>query len=317
MTSWWYIVICNIITIWHGIVCNIPTNQIKHEPDYEFRNAIVCSASLNEWCIHLIVKRWNTQYLFSTTHLKAFRNYPSYLRHGEGYVFIVVRCFVCLSVCLSVCLLATLRKTVKRIFMKFLGYVGLDTRNNWDHFQDVPYNPLNTGNFSTFSEESIPISSIAEKKVERIFTKFSEKDGHDTRSNLKHFRDVTVNPLNPGSIYLSPGSVFVYNIMEKRMNRFSWNFYETSGMTQEIVSRFHTWLERLTVSHLEYVAYGIRKNLDHLGDDRFNPLDTGLFFLFVGSVFVGNITDYRMDGHSWNFQDMGTRRSRLHCFTLE
>ena len=29
-----------------------------------------------------------------------------YLRHGEGLVFIVVRCFVCLSVCL----LATLRK---------------------------------------------------------------------------------------------------------------------------------------------------------------------------------------------------------------
>ena len=29
-----------------------------------------------------------------------------HLRHGEGYVFIVVRCFVCLSVCL----LATLRK---------------------------------------------------------------------------------------------------------------------------------------------------------------------------------------------------------------
>ena len=32
--------------------------------------------------------------------------YYYYLRHGEGYVFIVVRCFVCLSVCL----LATLRK---------------------------------------------------------------------------------------------------------------------------------------------------------------------------------------------------------------
>ena len=64
--------------------------------------------------------------------------------------------------------------------------------------------------------------------------KFSEKDGYDTGSNLEHFRDVTVKPLNPGSIYLFPGSVFVCNIMEKRVNRFSWKFYETSDMTQEI-----------------------------------------------------------------------------------
>ena len=52
---------------------------------------------------------------------------------------------VCLSVCLPACLLATLRKTAERIFMKFSGKVGLDTRNNWQHFQDVPFNPLNTG----------------------------------------------------------------------------------------------------------------------------------------------------------------------------
>ena len=51
--------------------------------------------------------------------------------------------------------------------------------------------------------------------------KFSENDGPDTRSNLEHFRDVTVNPLNSGSINLFPGSVFVCNIMENRMNGFS------------------------------------------------------------------------------------------------
>ena len=86
----------------------------------------------------------------------------------------------------------------------------------------------------TFSEESTPLSSIAEKKVERIFMKFSEGDElHDTRSNLEYFQDATINPLNPESIYLLTGSVFVYNIMEKRVNGFSWNFYETSGTTQE------------------------------------------------------------------------------------
>ena len=66
--------------------------------------------------------------------------------------------------------------------------------------------------------------------------KFSEKDEIDTGSNLKHFWDVAVNPLNPGSIYLFNGSVFVCNIMEKRVNGFSSNFYEMSGTTQEIAS---------------------------------------------------------------------------------
>ena len=50
--------------------------------------------------------------------------------------------------------------------------------------------------------------------------KFSEKDGHDTGSNLEYFQDVTVYPLNLGSIYLFPGSVFVCNIMEKQVNGF-------------------------------------------------------------------------------------------------
>ena len=57
--------------------------------------------------------------------------------------------------------------------------------------------------------------------VETIFMKFSEKDRLDTRSNLDNFRDVPVNPLNLGSIHLFFGSVFVCNIMEKRVNGFS------------------------------------------------------------------------------------------------
>ena len=151
-----------------------------------------------------------------------------YLRHG-GYVFIIVPwfvslsvcLFVSLSVCLSVCLLATLRKTDERIFMKFSVEVGLDARNNLKHFKDAPFNALNTALFLDFSEDSMFVSSIAEKTVERFFMNFSEKDGHDRKRNLEHFRDVAVNPLNPGSIYLFRGSVFVCNIMEERVNGFS------------------------------------------------------------------------------------------------
>ena len=71
--------------------------------------------------------------------------------------------------------------------------------------------------------------------IEPIFMKFLEKDRLDTRSNLEHFRDVAVNPLNPESIHQFSGSVFVCNIMEKRVNGFSWNFYEMSGTTQEMI----------------------------------------------------------------------------------
>ena len=75
--------------------------------------------------------------------------------------------------------------------------------------------------------------------------KFSENDGLGTKSNLEHFQGVTVNPLNPGSIYLIPGSVFVCNIMEKRVNGFSWKFNETSGATQEIITETVSYLPRL------------------------------------------------------------------------
>ena len=46
-----------------------------------------------------------------------------------------------------------------------------------------------------------------------------------------------------------------------------------------------------------YIGYKTRDNLEHFGDNRFNPLDTGFLFLVSGSLSVGNITEYRMDGH--------------------
>ena len=52
--------------------------------------------------------------------------------------------------------------------------------------------------------------------------RFSAKVGNETRNNLEYFQDVVVNPLNPGLIFLFPGSVSVSNVMEKkRVNGFS------------------------------------------------------------------------------------------------
>ena len=106
--------------------------------------------------------------------------------------------------------------------------------------------------------------------------KFSEEVRLNTRSNWEHFQDVTVNPLNPGSIYLFPGSVFACNIMEKGVNGISWNFYETLGTTQEIIS--------LTVSNLPRLLQGLRSR----------PLN-----MFVSNTMVKSI-----GGFSWNFQDI-------------
>ena len=52
------------------------------------------------------------------------------------------------------------------------------------------------------------------------FSKTSGKVAHETRNNLEHYRDVAVNPLNTGSIFLFSGFVIVGNIMGKRAYRF-------------------------------------------------------------------------------------------------
>ena len=104
--------------------------------------------------------------------------------------------------------------------------------------------------FPTFSEKCMSLSSITEKRFNGFSIFFFEKDGHDTWNNLEHFRDVTVNPLNPGSIYIFPGSVFVCNIMEKRVSRFPWFFMKCQARHQKkIARRFHTCLDCFTVSH--------------------------------------------------------------------
>ena len=89
----------------------------------------------------------------------------------------------------------------------------------------------------------------------------------------------------------APG-LFVSNTTVKSLSGFSWNFQDMLALTQGV-------------------------NLNIFGDDRFKPLDTEFLILFSGSVLVGNVMDYRMNGHSWNLQGMDTRNNRLHCFALE
>ena len=55
------------------------------------------------------------------------------------------------------------------------------------------------------------------------------------------FWGVVVNTLNPGLIFFS-GSVFVSNIMEKRVSRFSWIFsWNVRHDTEWLIRLFHAW----------------------------------------------------------------------------
>ena len=91
----------------------------------------------------------------------------------------------------------------------------------------------------------------------RMFIKFSAKFAHETRNNLKHFRDVVGNPLNPRLIFLFSRFMIVGNTLEKRTNGFSWNFHWNVGDDTRIkwlARQFHAWLDCFTVSHLGVAA---------------------------------------------------------------
>ena len=172
------------------------------------------------------------------------------------------------------------------------------------------------------SRKSVSVSNSTEKRMNGFSWFFLGKVGHEARSTLEHFRDLAVNPLNAGSILIFSGSVFVSNIMGKRLNGFSSNFHDMSGTTQEVTIYIVLRLNRLFLG-LQFrhgdmsVNYDMRNNLEHFGDYAFNFLNTGSIFLFSGSVFVTNIMGIQINGYSWNFDDMDTRSIWLACFTLD
>ena len=101
------------------------------------------------------------------------RKWYHYLRHGEGYVFILVRCSVCLSVCLS----------VSNITEKRLNGFSWNLQGRWDLIQGTIRNifrmfhstPWAQDFFPTFSEQSMPLSSIAQKRLNGFSWNILEK----------------------------------------------------------------------------------------------------------------------------------------------
>ena len=119
-------------------------------------------------------------------------------------------------------------KTHGQLFLKFSGYVDEDTRNNLETLGMVCSTPCIQGIFLYLFQRSPCLWATLWKNRWMDFLEIFRKVRHETRKDLKHFWDVAVNSLDARSIFLFSGSLFVSNIMEKRLNGFSWNFHDTT-----------------------------------------------------------------------------------------
>ena len=178
-----------------------------------------------------------------------------------------------LPVCLSVSLLATLRKND-----------WTDFQGRWDLIQGTieiifrmfHLTPWTQDFFPTFSEQSMPLSSIAEKRLNRFSWNLQQRTDMTHGAIWNIFAMLRLTPWILGRFIYFLDPCFVCNIMEKWANGFLLNFHETLGMTQEII--------RWTVSYLPRLFHGLPSRCP-------------------GRVF-SNTTVKSMSGFPWNFQDI-------------
>ena len=134
-------------------------------------------------------------------------------------------------VCLFVCLLATLWKNAWTDFHEIFRICWLMIQGTiWKLWRVVCLTPCIQGFFSYFFRNPCLWATLW-KNGWMDFHEIFRKVGNETRKNLKHFWDVAIKSLDPGSIFLFSGSLFVSNIMEIRLNGFSCNFHDA---TQEV-----------------------------------------------------------------------------------
>ena len=144
--------------------------------------------------------------------------------------------FDCLSVRLSVCLLATLRKNGWTNFHEIFRVGGTTYKEQLGTFQDIPFNPLNTGIFVPLFQRNPWLLAALQKNgwtnYYEIFRKERtwHKEQFGTFSGILRLTLWTLGRL----IYFMDPSLFI--ILWKTGERTFMNFYEMSGTTQEITS---------------------------------------------------------------------------------
>ena len=197
-----------------------------------------------------------------------------YLRHGEGYVFIVFRCSVCLSVCLPVSYITENR----------LNGFSWNFQGKWDLIQGIIGNIFMmfhltpwTQDFSpTFSEQSMPLSSIAEKRLNGFLWDFQKETDMEQGAIWNIFGMLRLTPwILGGFIYFLDPCLFVI-LWKNVWTDFHEIFMKRQAWHKKLLARlFHTCPDCLTVSHLGALG-----------------------------VFVSNTTVNSMSVFSWNFQYM-------------
>ena len=111
--------------------------------------------------------------------------------------------------------------------------------------------PLHTEFFYMFTRKSVSVSNIAEKRMNGFLWFFLGKVGHEARNTLENFRDLAVNLLNPGSIFVFSGSVFLCNIMGNGWTDFHEIFMICQGQHKKQLSGlFNAWIDCFVVSYL-------------------------------------------------------------------
>ena len=154
--------------------------------------------------------------------------------------------------------------------------MGLDTRNNWEHFQDIPINRLNTGLFPTFSEKSMAPSSITEKRLNGFSWNFPKRTDLPQGAIWNIFMMLRLTPWILGRFFYVLDPCLFVILWKNGWTDFHENFMKCQARHKKKFARlFHTCLDCFTVSHL-----GAR------------------------GVFVSNTTVKSMSGFSWNFQDL-------------
>ena len=136
----------------------------------------------------------------------------------------------------------------------------------------------------------------------------------------------------------------VNNIAGKRVNGFSWNFQDRTGMTHGTfwnnLVMFHLtpWTldlflalfwgmrvcyhycgktdECIFMNFSGKVSLKTRNNLQHFCHVAVNPLNPGLIFLFPGFAFLGDIMEKRVNGFSLYFQDMSRTPQKIIWYTV-
>ena len=171
--------------------------------------------------------------------------------------------------------------------------------------------------------------------------KFSEKGGHDTRSNLKHFGMLRLTPWILGwFIYFLDPCLFVI-LWKNGWTDFHEIFMKRQKWHKKWLARlFHTCLHCFTVYHLGapdvFVSNttvksksGFSWNFQHiltmtqgtiwniLGMIGLTPWTQDSFFYFLNLCLLATSRNTGCMDVSWNSQDVDTSSNRLHCFTLE